>query len=564
MADASTRVPGGSNLVSTFAVFRSRDWGNLSIGFAIRCAVRKRGVMSVRAMQVERQRDLVAHIKESGGLPTSEIEGIKQLATQLHGERVLPVVGAGASFDCGMCLASEIAEDLFTSYIANSDFAPHLAHLAKTDLGSIAEAIYLRTDQSRVVSELGLPDRAIWRPATQMGSHFCVYSVLARMVREKFVEEAFGFNYDCGAEAAFQAEGFAYGNVSPGKHWIDRARTVADGATNASTKKDSSSFTLYKANGCAERFRELAIQDVQKAAEEIIVRTDQIDRWKDSAWSEPPFISRAQNHVLMLIGFAAQDPKISVALKQALEAIHQAAPTNGQPRVVAVDHSPNTAPIESLIDSGLGGVQPPAGVATRICTQGATSTAALVVLLCELLEIELGQELAKAAVPLPVDLEARLALFAVSAPAMHRWSYLMEDRDGNLIQRANVLANGGYVPLGNNPELAARQILARKQLREGLGLLDDETPTEAAAHGGFIPHPLGGRAYMPLGVEHGVLTALFRPGAEHERLKGTLRGQYPSGIECVLVSGDGSQRRGVSLSSGREVDESSGTAVDDG
>lgn len=507
----------------------------------------------MRVMQLERQQDLLAHLAACGSLPPAEVAALGSLAAQLHRKNVLPVVGAGASYDCGMRLGTEISEDLFAAYRASADFAPHDEQLGKTDLPGIAEAMYLKTSQTRVVSELGLPDRDIWRPAADMGDHFCVYSVIARMVREKLVREAFGFNYDCGAEAAFKREGFAYGNLMPGKRWIDRARTVADGATNASLAQDPASFTLFKANGCAERFRELAVKDGQRAAEEIVVRTDQIARWKVSAWSRPPFENRAQNHVLMLIGFAAQDPKISNVLRDTLEGVYQATSATGVPRVVAIDYSPNSTPIDALINTGLGGAPPATGAATRICTKGSTATAALLILMTEMLTIKLGHALANAGVILPSDLQARVNLLSVSAPSMQRWSYLVEEADENLIQRANALAHGGYIPLGNNAELAARQIAARMRLRETLDLPENETADEAMKHHGFIPDPRDGCFYMPVGMEQDRLAAVFRPGVEHQLLRRALSGNYPAGGDCILVSGDGSERRGVSLSSGREV-----------
>jgi len=327
--------------------------------------------MSVRVMEGGRQQSLIAHIEAVDRLEDDQLQAIGGLAQQLHGQNVLPVVGAGASYDCGMRLARDIAEDLYAAYTGNPDFEPYDPQLAPTDLAAIAEAIFVRADsQARVVSELGLPDPELWRPAEAMGDHFCVYCVLARMVREGFLGEAFGFNYDCGAEAGLSAEGFTYGDVAAGRQWLDRARIIADGETNTNTARDPSTFTFYKANGCAVRYRELAELDEEKAAENIVVRTDQINRWKSSGWSRNPFRSRAENHVLMLVGFAAQDPRFSAELRGVLEGVYREAPANARPRVVAIDHAPNPTEIESLIRTGLGGNQPATGVVTRTCTQG--------------------------------------------------------------------------------------------------------------------------------------------------------------------------------------------------
>jgi hypothetical protein len=510
----------------------------------------------MRVMEEGRQQTLAAHISAAAKLDAAQVNAIERLAAQLHPERLLPVVGAGASFDCGMRLAGEIAEDLHQAYRENPDYEPHDETLGENDLADIAEAIFVRTgSQTRVVTELGLPDRALWRPANAMGEHFCGYCVLARMVQEGFFEEAFSFNYDCGAEAGLNASGFGYGEISAGRHWRDRARIVADAATHSSTTKDSSSFTLYKANGCAVRFRELAEVDEEDAAEGIVVRTEQINSWKDSSWSRTTFQNRVENHVVMLIGFSGQDPKFSVELREVFDRVYAQAPPNGSPRVVAIDQAATPTQIEALIKSGLGGLDPDDDVVTRICTGTSTATAALLVLLAEFLRIELDDALAQEEVTLPTELEARLSTLTISAPTMRRWSYLAAGSDdGDLIQRANVIAEDGYVPLNNKPELTARLIAARSRVRNRLGREGAESSNEALADHGFLADVAHGMAYMPIGIDHDVLVASCRPGPELEKLQVTLRGRYPSRLDCVLVSGDGHDLRGVSLLTGREVE----------
>jgi hypothetical protein len=507
-------------------------------------------------MQPERQQTLAAQIAAIARLERKEVEAIRSLAAQLHPERLLPVVGAGASFDCGMRLARDIAIDLHAAYLANPDYSPHNHTLSPEDLAGISEAIYLRAKrQSRVVAELGLPDPELWRAAEEMGEHFCGYCVVARMVREGLLEQAFSFNYDCGAEAALAAEGFVLGEVSAGRHWSDRARVVADAATHVKTTKDRSSFTVYKANGCAVRFREMAGTNEEEAAEEIIVRSAQINSWKESAWSLSTFQSAVEQHVVVLIGFSGQDPKFSVELREVFDRVYSTAPSQGRPRLVSIDQASTPTEIEALIDSGLGGEAPAADVVTRICTGESTATAALLVLMVELLAIELEGELAKAELVLPAELEARVAGLAVSAPTMSRWSYLVSPpEEQDLIQRANVVAEEGYVPLTHHPDLTVRLIAARERLRARLGREGPESPSEALAAHGFLLDAAHGVAYMPVGMEHERLAACLRPGPELEKLKAAVAGRHPSRLDCVLVSGDGGALRGVNLTTGSVVD----------
>jgi SIR2-like domain len=507
--------------------------------------------MGIQVMEVSRQRQLAEHLAAAHQLPDDELEGIRKLALQIHGEQLLPVVGAGSSWDCGVRLAGEIAVDLHAAYLASAEFAPHDVGLDKKDLAGIAEAIYLHTNQSRVVSEVGIPNADLWLPAEKLGGHFCVYCVFARMVREGLLKEAFGFNYDCGVEAGLTAEGFAYGKVLAGRRWVDRARIVADAEIASDTKRDESSFTLFKANGCAVRYRELATGDEPKAAEGIVIRREQLEEWKDSAWSRDKFRDRAGNHILMLVGFSAQDTKFTTQVRQVLENVYAQSPANGSPRVVAIDIARNATPIESMIASGLGGAAPEDSV-TKICIEGSTATAALLVLLSELLAIELSEELEEVGVELSEELDARLATLTISTPAMLRWSYLAgAPRADELIQRANQIAAGGYVPHTYDPALSARLIKARRQLRERIGHVQPESSVEALANHGFTVD--GAFAYMPVGIPIAELEQTCREGAELEVLRYALAKHYPRNLECVLLAGTGERLEGVNLATGKRI-----------
>jgi hypothetical protein len=507
--------------------------------------------MGVQVMEASRQKQLAEHLAAAQQLPEAELEAIRKLALQLHGQRLLPVVGAGASWDCGVRLAGDIAVVLHTAYLANADFAPHAEGLDEKDLAGIAEAIYLKTNQSRVVREVGIPDPDLWRPAEKLGAHFCVYCVLARMVREGLLKEAFGFNYDCGAEAGLSAEGFAYGDVSAGRHWVDRARIVADAEVASDTKRDESSFTLFKANGCAVRYRELAARDEPKAAEGIVIRREQLEEWRGSTWSRDKFRDRAGDHVLVLIGFSAQDTKFTTQVQQVLDNVYAQSPASGSPRVVAIDIARNAMPIERMIACGLGGAAAD-GAVTKICSEGSTTTAALLVLLAELLAIELEDELQEVGGELSEELDARLATLTISTPTMLRWSYLAAAPQAHdLIQRANQIAAGGYVPHTNDPARSVRLIETRRRLRERLGQVEPESSAEALANYGFTLD--GVFAYMPVGIRIEELEQSCREGTELEALRNTLAEHYPKNVECVLLAGDGDRLEGVNLATGRRI-----------
>jgi hypothetical protein len=221
--------------------------------------------------------------------------------------------------------------------------------------------------------------------------------------------------------------------------------------------------------------------------------------------------------------------------------------------VVAIDRAEQALEIDGLIRDGLNGSSPADGVVTRIRTEGSTSTAALSLLLTEMLALAMSDALERQGATLPIEVDARLALLTVSAPAMRRWSYLVESGEGGLIQRANQIARRGYVPLTHNPEVSARSIVARQAVRQRLGGPDTESAAEAARNHGFIVDRRHGVAYMPVGIDQGTLSATCRPGPGLEMVRAALRDVCPPRLGCILVSGDGSELRGVNLQTGKEV-----------
>jgi hypothetical protein len=501
-------------------------------------------------MEESRQLSLAEHLSRTSGLSSGALEAITTLARQLPVPAILPVVGAGASWDCGVRIANEIGEDLLADYLANAEYEPHDTALTKDNLGEITEKIFEKKGPERVVEDLGFPEEAEWRVAAKMGDHFCVYCVLARMAREEFLEEAFGFNYDCGAEAGLEAEGFLYGEAIAGQQWVDYARIVADAAAMVEMKKQG--YLLVKAHGCAVRYRELAAADPRAAAEGIVIRRRQLEDWKEPGWSLNAFRASAEKKALMLIGFSGQDPKFSTELDEILAAVYTATPGNGLPRVVAIDRDPSTGGIQELIKTGLDGKKANAGVATHVCTDGSTATGAMLVLLAELVANRLETEAKNQKVELPKELDPRLASLIVTTPTMLRWAVLADEpSESSFIQRANLMAMRGYVPLTKHATKSVKLMAARAKVRAQLGHREPESSAEAFAAQGFVVDAPRGVAYMPVRIEQEKLAATCRQGDDLEMIRRAL--EHPSHLDCILVSGDGSELRGVNLATGEEV-----------
>jgi len=108
---------------------------------------------------------------------------------------------------------------------------------------------------------------------------------------------------------------------------------------------------------------------------------------------------RARDHLLLLIGFAAQDGAVHAELQTVLDEIYRELPAAGKPRLVVIDWRPDTPVLRGLIKSGLGGQNPPPGVITAINASRSSSTAVGLILLTETLRLRLH--------PLMVDGETR-------------------------------------------------------------------------------------------------------------------------------------------------------------
>jgi hypothetical protein len=126
--------------------------------------------MTVRTMDASRIRSLREHLVAAGLLDPDELDRIRDLAAQLADRPVLPLLGAGASFDCGMRLASEIGADLHRDYMVDPAYWPQAAGLAQ-NLSDVADAISNTAGQVGVVRALGLPDPALWPAADDVRDH---------------------------------------------------------------------------------------------------------------------------------------------------------------------------------------------------------------------------------------------------------------------------------------------------------------------------------------------------------------------------------------------------------
>jgi hypothetical protein len=420
----------------------------------------------------------------------------------------------------------------------------------KTNLGAVADAIYLKRTQAELVRALGLHQSALWPDKRGLSGHFCTYRVLARLAREDVLAEAVTFNYDCGFEAGLHDEGFMFSNTTlPGHEWFDHATVIADAATNSQLDRRGA-FVLIKAHGCAARYREVTRMGFPDSPEDaIVIRWSQLLDWRRDSWVRDIFCERARRHVLLLIGFSGQDPVVHITLTRVLEEVYKSA-HGDPPRVVVVGRSPDTLTLRMLAKAGAAGSAP--GVVTSVSTRDTTTTAVALILLVELLAQRLEPMLKRYAADLPGHLNTRLALLAVAAPTMMRWSFLLRRpvpwRD--YTQRINLeqAAEHGYVPLMGNPHATARALHTRTEVRAALGLGPYETILEAVANHGFIVKPGLGRAFLPVGLDHAALLAAVTHGALEQT---RLMLPRPKALDCVLVANGATI--GISVDTGAEV-----------
>lgn len=505
--------------------------------------------MTVQPMAPSQIRPIEEHLDRAAVMSDDEVAVLGRLAEQLQGQAVMPLLGAGASFDCGMKMAAEIGEELLGEYERDPDCRPHHENLGP-DLGDVADAIYARRGGDAVLAAMGMDDPTLWPGSDGVGDHFCALRVLARIVREEHgFQHAFSFNYDCCGEAALDAEGFIRSNgTMVGQGWIDHARVICSQAMNDLTLPRTR-FELFKGHGCVEHYRERRGDD--GSVEDIIIRTSQIRGWGQRSWAKDSFRERARRSILLLIGFSGQPPVIAEELKDVLGDVYDGMQVPALPRVVVLDHRPNTVPLDELIALGAGPDGPSEGVVTRFRTDPHGTTAVLMVLLSELVAARLKPSLEAVGMDLPETNRQRLGLTLLGAPAMLRWSFLLgrPDPRRDLAQEVNVeMREGSYVPLSHDPTIAVAAIKARSQLRAALGLGPEEDLSQLLGGGGFLLTTT--MAYMPLGISFEEVEAAYGDGSL-DQARNLL--PWPDDLECVLVCEANGGRRGFSLERCREV-----------
>ncbi len=478
------------------------------------------------------------------------------LAAQLDRAAVVPIIGAGGSCDCGIKLAWEVADEMYESFDKAPGFQEPASDLKenKTDLGTVADSIYLERNREHlaVVEALGLDDESCWPGMDGLPDHFCAYRVLARLVREDLFGEALTFNYDCGFERGLKDEGFLFSEGARGGRWRDHATVVTDAATNAEVLRRGA-FTLNKAHGCAQRYRELAgdpnrADTDPKPEDGIIVRWGQLLDWRSDYWVRDLLADRARRNVLLLIGFGGQDAVIHVALSRVLQEVYGSSASGGDPRLVVIDKYPDKLALKMLVSEGYPNGKTPPGTIAKIGTDGTSVTAALLMLLTLLLTRRLRPHLLPA-----IGVEAKLAEFAIALPEMLRWSFLLRQREQTPagMQRMNFerAAVAGYVPLTADPRLTASALDTRRRLREKLGFTGEETIAEALRLEGLVFDPRRGTAYVPVGLSSADLLSLTVAQIE----RACCRLNVPRHLEVVLVAWSGSELEGRVLRTGATV-----------
>jgi hypothetical protein len=498
-------------------------------------------------------------LQEAVDLPPEIWDDAAKLALQLGDAAILPLVGAGASCDCGQPVASVVAEDMFSQYEqlakSRSFTLPSDVEDKKEDLGLVADALYLHGSQRAAVDALTLADQTRWPAEAEFEEHFCGYRVLARLIREGVFSEAISLNYDCGFERGLTDEGFRFEPTTfRGMKWLDHA-TVLTSARDHARPDRRGEMVLAKAHGCAATYRRemaVAADEETKAnlREEVIVRRAQLMDWRSDFWARDLFADRVRSHVILLLGVAGQDPVIHIALTRILEEIYKNQASGGQgPRVIAIDRKPRTVALESLVHQGCGCEPPPPGMVVQLqVPEDASLTSVLIAFAVELLAKRLSALGAK----LPPDRAQRVLTAMVDLPASMRWSYRLERRGHGVdfAQRVNLEASGGkgYVPVGGMSERAGRSLRVRASLVQSLGL-----PPQAVRGidgTGFLLHTRRGRAYLPLGVTSDELRSVAR--VDLEAAADEL--EPPEGVDPVLVAGRPGELFFRSADTGREVD----------
>ena len=496
----------------------------------------------------------------TAGLPPRTWSDVRHLAEDLRDLAVLPVIGAGASIDCRSPRSTELAEQLYQLMRTSPGPIPaQLSDLAaiRGDLGKMAEATCLRLSQQELLEALGFEDAVRWPGAQDAFRlydkspwHPCAYRVLARMAKEGFLTEGVTFNYDCHYEGALLKEGF-FPNTRTVRHnqWPEVFTVVANAETHSSVTRRGD-FVLNKVHGCVEAWRDAA--DRGKASDAVIIRWRQLLDWREDRWSRDLFRDRARSNVLVLLGFSGLDAVIQSTLQGVMREFGDG--LRGPSRLRVIDRRPKTLALTLIAKAGRGDLSDTQVISLR--GRPDRSLAAALLALHTLLQMDrLRADATAAGVDphIPRDREAMLRRFALTAPAMLRWTWaILESHGASGLAGLRDRRDDYYVPLCADPRRTRRTFA----IRDRLALLKGVQP-EADAYtsaGSFLTVPARGKAYMPVGLLDHEIEGVANGSFDLTSLSVKLASPAGS-LDCLLVGEHEAtgKLRGFSLDTGKEV-----------
>jgi SIR2-like domain len=481
--------------------------------------------------------DTIASIAASAvRAPDGFWDAASDLASQISGKALIPVLGAGASYPCRVPLAGVLGRLLveavrdgrirlaalpsdYESFNGARDCRPP----DSADLGRMADLVCLERGPSVVLEELGFMDADRWPGGEALAKehatspHHCAYRILARMTRERFFAEALTFNYDCHFEGALLKEGFqTNARRRTTRLWPERFDVVADAATNANLLPRGD-FVLNKVHGCVKTWRDrratLDPGERANADDAIVIRWTQLLDWRGDFWARDLFRDRARRHVLLLIGFSGNDAVIHSSLRSVLKEIRAVA-EGPELRVRVIDVAPDTLTLRLLVDAGRG---PGAHGQVEQLSVGAVGLAeTLLIIHTQLLKLALIEEARAQGRPAAIATARREALLqlGVAAPAMMRWTTALLQGTGAARPGAGSIVdefrNNLYVPLRGDPARSLQLLETETHLRQTLGVAPPaDDPLRAA---GFYRRPRDVRAFLPTGLEARELRHLAQEG----------------------------------------------------
>lgn len=497
---------------------------------------------------------------QSAAIASDTRTQIRQLATELSHHSVLPLIGAGASIDCGAPAARVLANEL-AGKIERGDIdiaqLPSDFDECRHDLGKLADLIHLDHSPEFILNEIGFADSKRWPSADEIvdhgttSAHPCAYRVLARMAREQFIAESVTFNYDCHYESGLRTEGF-FPERRAIRHgrWPELFTVVADAVTHSSVLARGD-FVLNKVHGCVDNWRRVSKSDPDRATKTIVIRWSQLLDWREDWWSRDLVRDRARRHILLLIGFSGLDPVIHSTVQAVMREVLDAAPT-GPARIRVLDPQPDQLTLQLLAKAGDG--KPGDLTSIRVPIGGSAGLAVLLLaLLSELVQSRLLEyaRLQGLDPHLPSDPESMELRLAVTGPSMLRWTWALLAKTQHGPHGLAGLSERGddyYVPLTAEPDRTLRAFQLRDELADLLSI-SSEDPRHTV-DGGFLVATHRGRAYMPLGLHDHEVGALSQTGILDD-VGNELRG--PAGLERLVAVASPKGPRAFSVDTGREV-----------